>query len=398
MRISPPLQNEEERLRALGSLHILDTLEEQAYDDLTLLAAQLCDTPIALISLIDDTRQWFKSHHGLDVRETPRDFAFCAHAIHGDDLFLIEDADKDDRFYDNPLVTGEPHVKFYAGIPLYVDNKYPVGTLCVIDDHARSLSDKQKKALEALSRQVVSQLELRLKVRQLEVLDHTKDEFISMVSHELRTPLTSIVGSLSLLTNMMKEQMSIDVFSMVDIAYRNGIRLINIVNDILDVAKINAGQLHLHIEEHDIIKVIHESIELNIPYLKKCDCDIELENNNKGPVLVNFDKDRITQVMNNFLSNAGKFTKIRDTIIVRIKVEKKYVKVSVIDHGCGIAESKKSDIFKRFVHSSDNVNQKLPGTGLGLNLCKSLIEKHNGIIDFESTLDKGSEFYFKLPL
>ena len=152
MKISPPLDNEEERLRALDSLHILDTLEEQAYDDLTLLAAQLCDTPVALISLVDDTRQWFKSHHGIDVRETSRDLAFCAHAIHGDELFLIEDADKDERFHDNPLVIGGPHVKFYAGIPLYVDHIYPVGTLCVIDDHARSLSDEQKRALEALSR------------------------------------------------------------------------------------------------------------------------------------------------------------------------------------------------------------------------------------------------------
>lgn len=166
MQILPLLDNEEERLRALERLDILDTLEEQDYDDLTFLAAQLCDTPIALISLVDDKRQWFKSHHGLDVRETPRDFAFCAHAIHGDELFIIEDSDNDERFYDNPLVTSKPHVKFYAGMPLYIDNKYPIGTLCVVDDHARKLSEKEKKALEALSRQAVNQLELRLKVKQ----------------------------------------------------------------------------------------------------------------------------------------------------------------------------------------------------------------------------------------
>ena len=164
---APPTEDEDARLKALKRLDILDTLEEQAYDDLTLLAAQICGTPIALVSLIDQDRQWFKSHHGLDARETPRNVAFCAHAIHGNKLFLVEDSEKDQRFHDNPLVTGAPNVKFYAGVPLYVEGKYPVGTLCVIDDHARKLSNEQQQALEALSRQVVTQLELRLKIQKL---------------------------------------------------------------------------------------------------------------------------------------------------------------------------------------------------------------------------------------
>ena len=395
---APPTADEEERLNALNRLEILDTLEEQAYDDLTLLAAQICDTPIALVSLIDEERQWFKSHHGLDVCETPKDVAFCAHAIHGDGLFMVEDSENDERFHDNPLVTDAPHVKFYAGFPLYIEGKYPVGTLCVIDDHARELSDIQKQALEALSRQVVSQLELRLKVKQLMVLDDTKDKFISMVSHELRTPLTSIVGSLSLLTNTMADQIGKEALAMTNIAYRNGKQLINIVNDILDVTKIDAGKLELNIAKHNLYEVVNEAVELNMPYLNKCECNVNLESKSDHPVFVNIDKDRIIQVMNNLISNAAKFTKTNDTIVVSIDTEDDFAKVSIIDHGFGIKDSNKPAVFERFVQSSDNVNQKLPGTGLGLNLCKSIIEKHNGIISFESTVNVGSEFYFKLPL
>lgn len=398
MITAPFTDEEEDRLRVLNQLNILDTLEEQAYDDLTLLAAQLCDTPIALVSLVDTDRQWFKSHYGLDARETPRDLAFCAHAIHGNEIFMVEDSENDERFHDNPLVTGAPHVKFYAGFPLYVEGKYPVGTLCVIDNHSRTLSDSQKQALEALSRQVVSQLELRLKVKQLLVLDHTKDEFISMVSHELRTPLTSILGSLSLLSNTMADQMSEQAAAMADVAFRNSERLINIVNDILDIAKISAGKFELNFAEYDLKELLTQAIELNVPYVNKCDCSVKFESDINYPVKVKLDKDRIFQVMNNLISNAAKFTKPKDTIIIKAEAEDTFVKVSVIDHGLGIEDHFKSEIFKRFTQTSSNINHKLPGTGLGLNLCKLIIEKHAGVLDFKSTTNVGSNFYFRLPL
>ena len=201
MKSAPLPDNEAERIRRLDELGILDTLEEQAYDDLTNLAATICDTPIALVSLVDRDRQWFKSHHGLDARETPRDVAFCSHAILDDNVFVVEDSGKDERFFDNPLATGAPLVKFYAGAPLVTSDNLRLGTLCVIADEPRTISEAQKSSLGALARQVVSQLELRLKVKELEGLENAKDEFISMVSHELRTPLTSISGSLSLLLN-----------------------------------------------------------------------------------------------------------------------------------------------------------------------------------------------------
>ena len=178
--------NETERLAKLRALDILDTVEEEAYDDLTFLAAQICETPISLVSLIDQSRQWFKSHHGLEARETPRDYAFCGHAIHQDDLLIVEDTKLDSRFQDNPLVTGEPNIRFYAGAPLILENDIRVGTLCVIDREPKVLTEKQKSSLAALSRQVVAQLNLKLKIREMAALDKAKDEFLAMVSHELR--------------------------------------------------------------------------------------------------------------------------------------------------------------------------------------------------------------------
>ncbi len=159
--------NESARLAALREFDILDTPAEAAFDDLTRLASELCGTPIALISLVDSARQWFKSRVGLEARETPRHLAFCAHAIHGRDLLEVPDALEDERFSDNPLVIGDPHIRFYAGIPLVTDDGLGMGTLCVIDRAPRHLTPLQRRALTTLGQQVVRQLELRRAIRRL---------------------------------------------------------------------------------------------------------------------------------------------------------------------------------------------------------------------------------------
>jgi PAS domain S-box-containing protein len=157
--------DEDARLRALEELQLLDSPAEQEFDDITLLASFICDTPIALISLIDKDRQWFKSRVGLDIPETPRNIAFCAHAILGDDVFEVPDAAADQRFADNPVVTSDPHLRFYAGMPLKTSDNHNIGTLCVIDRNPRRLNDAQREALRALGRQIMRLVELRKSTR-----------------------------------------------------------------------------------------------------------------------------------------------------------------------------------------------------------------------------------------
>ena len=161
----PP--SEPSRLEALREYRLLDTKPETAFDDITTLAAHICDVPIALMVLLDESRQWFKSRVGLAAAETPREHAFCAHTVLMDQTMVVEDAQADDRFSANPLVTAEPHIRFYAGAPLINADGHALRTLCVIDREPRTLAPDKTLALESLARQVVAQMELRRVARSL---------------------------------------------------------------------------------------------------------------------------------------------------------------------------------------------------------------------------------------
>lgn len=171
MKLAPQPIDEKERLSCLRSYEILDTEDERRFDDITKAVAKLCDVEIALISLVDQDRQWFKSRYGLEAKETPRDISFCGHAIMGDDIFIVEDAKGDTRFCDNPLVLGGPKISFYAGVPLITPDNFKIGTLCVIDSRPKKLTELQIQLVKTFARNVVELFELSLKNKALKILN-----------------------------------------------------------------------------------------------------------------------------------------------------------------------------------------------------------------------------------
>lgn len=397
MIAAPFTTDEKERIHKLYGYNILDTAAEKVFDDLTELASDICETPIALISLVDPERQWFKSTVGIDASETPRDFAFCAHAIHQNNIFEIPNALEDSRFFDNPLVTNAPNIRFYAGAPLITPEGLAIGTLCTISDKPKTLTNHQRKALEILSREVVAQLELRKNLVDLQKANDFTNDFLSNMSHEIRTPLNAICGFSELLKNASKQatlpQEISDYIKEIDFSSQV---LLNIVNSVLDLSKIEAGKMalqHTWFNTNELLLKIHSM--MNIKATEK-QILLSLNIDKNTPKNIYLDQGKLSQILINILNNSLKFTEEKKRIELDVQCKNNLLTFSISDEGIGINADEQKELFNKY--QQVNKNKSTDGTGLGLSITKYLVELMSGEILLQSEEGKGTTVTISLPL
>ncbi len=448
MPSAPNPSNEADRQKALDRYNIIDSLPEEAFDDITTLAAYICETPIALISLVDRDRQWFKSKYGLDADETPREQAFCAHAIlEPKDIFVVSDASIDKRFADNPLVTVDPQIRFYAGAPLVTPDGYAVGTVCAIDRKPRQLNSEQLRALRALSRQTIAQMELRRNVQQLSEtlrrLQHTQaslihtekmsalGQFVAGIAHEINNPISFIAGNLPHAHGYSAELIrAIELYRQV---YPNppetileeieAIDLDYLAEDfpkLLDSMKFGADRIQKiveslrmfsHLDEAEIKTVdLHQQLEntLNIAGQRfqatETRGEIRLIRDFGDLPPVTCAVGQLNQVFLNLIANAIDAIDARSNYleIPEINIKTEYfqgkntrIRIQISDNGIGISEELSSKIFEPFF-TTKSVGQ---GTGIGLSTSYQIVTKtHGGQLYFKSKVDIGTSFVVEIPV
>lgn len=403
---APPLPQEADRVADLLRHNVLDTDAEQEFDELVQLASLICGTEIALVSLVDDHRQWFKAKVGLEATETPRSIAFCPHALHGCEIFEVPDATLDERFHDNPLVTGEPNIRFYAGQPLRSSLGHPLGTLCVIDRHARKLSPAQRFALQTLAKQVERLLELRIKVydlsqslavmeqqqENLDRLNRIKDQTLGVITHDLRGPLASLDNAISLfeagfLDGHKTGELIPELRPHLQKTYEK-------VTKVLDWAKEQAKK--------PLITLVPFAVK---PVLVACGDWVQamaetkgvtIEDRGEDSLVALGDPDWVEIVVRNLLTNAIKYSVRGGKIEVFARLEGDQVRIGVQDEGVGMDDHALESLLSRYRGLSTQGTAREQGTGLGLILCQTYLANLNSRLEITSQLKQGTTVSFRL--
>jgi len=394
MQVAAIPENEQARIKALLQYEVLDTDAEAEYDGFVKLASYICQTPIALISLVDPTRQWFKAKVGCSAPETSRDIAFCAHAIHQSDMFVVPDTLTDPRFVDNPLVTGEPYIRFYAGAPLITPEGLAIGTLCAIDQVPRDLTDEQLTALRFLAWQVVTQLELRRQTKKLQQLVESKNKLFHIVSHDLRSPFNGILAFSQTLVDEAETLSREEIQGFAQTVLTSAEQFMHLIDNLLQCTRFELGIL-----DYQPTTVALDTVVMNVLTLLKGNAAqkkivIVYQANPSAEVLA--DSTMLHSIVQNLVVNALKFTPVEGRVTIQTEEQDTMIQVSVIDTGVGVSPEKLAGLFEVMAGRSTDGTAGEKGTGLGLLLCKDLVEKHGGRVWVDSVMGQGTSFHFTL--
>lgn len=421
MEKAPLPPDEDDRMEALERYQLLDTAAEKQFDDIVQLASQICQTPVSLISLIDNHRQWFKAQMGMPFSEISRDYALCAHTILSDELMVVEDASKDERFRNNPLVTGEPDIRFYAGAPLITHDKYRLGSLCVIDKRPRSLSDSQKFALKVLADQVVKLLELRyqninlsrslqtvsqqkkhiqslLKERvklteELAKTNHTKDQMLSIIAHDLRGPLNTLQSLLTLMSGK-EEPLQSKMKKYTTALGKSVENAASMLENLLEwgMIQLNGQEPEMKLLNiHSLVTKLQNVLEEDVH--KKGN---SINNLVPPAIQLKANATSLNLVLRNLLVNANKFTS-QGEINVRAEEQENSICISIQDSGIGIEPEVMENLFNLGRKYSRPGTENEKGSGLGLHMSREIVRQIGGDLSINSKVGEGTTVSLVLP-
>lgn len=379
--------NETERLKALRSYGILDTAAESSFDDITKIASYVCQTPVALISLVDEGRQWFKSQHGFEPRETPLAESICAHALLEHSFLEVEDTTQDPRFDGNPLVIGMPHIRFYAGALLRTPDGLPLGTVCVLDDKPRVLSPEQRDVLAALARQVMSQMEFRRALVLSDRLQRNISRLMAVAGHDLKQPLQVMIMAIDRIRNKLTDEKD---RTRLGYAIDAGMRMAEELDRLAETSVLQTGYGVPALKSFGIAEVFDSIVANWRLHAEAKGLDLVVV---PSKARVVSDPTMLRAILGNLVGNAIKYT-AQGRVLVGCRRRGHELSVEVMDSGPGIAAEQRDAIFEAF----HQINPASEGLGLGLSIVRRSAEALGHAITLQSTLARGSHFSVRVPL
>lgn len=399
---APPLipLNDPLRLKELHSYEILDTDEEDEFNDIVLLAASITKASIAVISLVDTNREWFKAKTGISANSYPRNFSFAAHFLSAENLFFqVSDTEQDERFSDNPLVTGKPNIRFVAGIRLVNKNGYAVGALVVMDDQPGELKKEQIFFLQTLAKQVLKLLEQKMLNKQiqqqrikLEQQMSLQNRILSIIAHDVRNPVGAVKSIIELSGKKLLSKQ--DSAALMQMAAKQIDGTVELLNNLVDWGSMQMKGRGFETEKTHLYTLVSNMYKsFDVMASLKSNMLVNLVDDD---LFINSEINALSFILRNLISNANKFTN-EGVITICASTKEQNIMLSVSDNGVGMDALTCSEILtgQKNESSAGTLNEK--GSGLGLVLTKDFVEMLGGTITVESEMSKGTTVYMHFP-